>query len=57
MNDIGDDTNIQHIQDYTTTHVGNYFYVLLSVMLFGIILNALPGVQDFVAPPRKRLRI
>jgi hypothetical protein len=48
MNDRGD-TNIQHIQDYATAHVGNYFLVLLSVMLFGIVLNALPGVRDFVA--------
>jgi POT family proton-dependent oligopeptide transporter len=48
MNDRGD-TNIQHIEDYTTAHVGNYFLVLLSVMLFGVVLNTLPGVRDFVA--------
>lgn len=41
--------NIQHIEDYSTAHVGNYFMALLFIMIFGIILNVLPWVRDFVS--------
>lgn len=42
-------TEISHIDDYTTARVGNYFCVLLSIMIFGVIVNSLPSVRSFVA--------
>ena len=41
-------TNISYIEDYATAHVKYYFLVLLGVMIFGILLNILPAVRDFV---------
>ena len=41
-------TAIGHIDDYATAQVGKYFYVLLGVMLFGVLINILPSVRDFV---------
>jgi len=41
-------TNIGHIEDYATANVGKYFMVLLSVMVFGIIVNVLPWVRSYV---------
>jgi hypothetical protein len=46
--------NIGHIDDYTTAHVGNYFTVLLCVMLSGVILNVLPSVRGFVESIEER---
>jgi len=40
--------NIQHIDDYVTAHVFKYFQVLIGILLFGIILNVLPSVSNFV---------
>jgi hypothetical protein len=40
--------NIQHIEDYATAHVSNYFWVLVSILLFGVILNILPPVRNMV---------
>ena len=42
------DTNIQHIDDYATAHVANYFWVLVGILLFGVLLNVLPAVRDLV---------
>jgi POT family proton-dependent oligopeptide transporter len=47
-------TNIGHIEDYTTAHVGKYFTVLLSVMVFGIILNVQPWVKGYVESIEER---
>ena len=41
-------TNISYIEDYATAHVKYYFLVLLGIMIFGILLNVLPAVRDFV---------
>jgi proton-dependent oligopeptide transporter, POT family len=40
--------NIGHVEDYATAHVGKYFFVLLSIMVFGVILNVLPWVRGYV---------
>lgn len=42
------DTNLQHLKDYATAHVGNYFAVLLLILLFGICLNVYGPVREFV---------
>lgn len=42
-------TEISHIEDYATAKVGNYFCVLLGVMLLGVFINILPWVRDFVS--------
>lgn len=42
------DLNISHVQDYATAHVYKYFFVLMCILVFGIILNTLPSVRDFV---------
>jgi hypothetical protein len=47
-------TNIGHIEDYATAHVGNYFTVLLCVMLFGIVLNLMPWVRGYVESIEER---
>eukprot|EP00977_Amphora_coffeiformis_P001021 scaffold220_cov169-Amphora_coffeaeformis.AAC.1 len=48
------DTNIQHIEDYTTARVGNYFWVLVAILLFGVGVNVLPGVRDLVESTEKK---
>ncbi len=40
--------NIGQIEDYSTAHVGKYFYVLLSIMIFGTIINITPCVREYV---------
>ncbi|KAL3925937.1 MAG: hypothetical protein SGILL_000080 [Bacillariaceae sp.] len=47
-------SNIGHIDAYATAHVGKYFTVLLCVMVFGIILNILPGVKEYVESIEER---
>jgi hypothetical protein len=42
------DTSIQHIEDYATAHVSNYFGMLMFILFFGITVNTLPPVRDFV---------
>lgn len=42
------DLNISHVEDYATAHVSNYFLLLLSILVFGIFVNTLPPVRDFV---------
>jgi POT family proton-dependent oligopeptide transporter len=42
------DTNIQHVEDYATAHVSKYFWVLVGILLFGVFLNTLSVVRDFV---------
>jgi POT family proton-dependent oligopeptide transporter len=41
-------TSIQKIEDYTTAHVGNYFWVLVGILILGVILNLLPCIREFV---------
>ena len=41
-------TNISHISDYATAHVYKYFLVLMGILFFGIFINTLPSVRDFV---------
>ena len=43
-----DNANIGEIEDYATAHVGKYFYLLLSIMVFGTIINLLPFVREYV---------
>lgn len=43
------DANINNIDDYTQARVVNYFWVLLLTSLFGMIVNLLPPVRDWVA--------
>ena len=43
------DTNLQHLGDYATAHIANYFVMLLSILVFGILLNLYPSVSNFVA--------
>lgn len=40
--------NIGQIEDYATAHVKKYFYVLLSIMIFGTIVNVMPCVREYV---------
>lgn len=40
--------NIGEIEDYASAHVGKYFYVLLSIMVFGTIINIMPFVREYV---------
>jgi POT family proton-dependent oligopeptide transporter len=47
-------SSIQHIEDYSTAHVANYFWVLVMVLLAGIFVNTLPSVRDFVDSLEKK---
>lgn len=40
--------NLSHLQDYATARVGNYFCVLLVILLVGVWLNVHPSVRKFV---------
>jgi len=40
--------NIGQIEDYATAHVKKYFYVLLSIMIFGTLVNVMPCVREYV---------
>jgi proton-dependent oligopeptide transporter, POT family len=42
------DTNLSHLEDYATAHVGRYFGVLFCILLFGIALNVYGPVRRFV---------
>lgn len=48
------DTNIQHIADYTTAHVGHYFSVLVVILIIGVVLNVLPFIRDMVDATEKK---
>jgi POT family proton-dependent oligopeptide transporter len=48
------DTNLQHIEDYATASVGNYFWVLFFILIFGIGLNLHPAVAGFVESTEKQ---
>lgn len=49
------DANIQRIEDYATAHVGNYFFVLVGILMIGMLINALPSVRDFVDGTEKKV--
>lgn len=46
--------NIGQIEDYATASVGKYFVVLLVIMLFGAIINVMPGVKNYVESIEER---
>lgn len=46
--------NIGHVEDYASAHVGNYFVVLLSIMIFGVFINVLPWVKEYVESIEER---
>eukprot|EP00978_Attheya_sp_CCMP212_P025832 scaffold83948_cov63-Attheya_sp.AAC.8 len=48
QNDNGT-TRISRIEDYTEAHVYNYFWVLFGIAVFGVFVNMLPSVRDWVA--------
>lgn len=41
--------SISKVGDYVTARVDNYFFVLLIISIFGIVINLLPSIRDFVA--------
>ena len=41
--------NIANIDDYVEARVGNYFWVLFFICIFGVIVNLLPSVTNWVA--------
>lgn len=40
---------IHRLEDYATTRIDSYFFVLLGISLVGVFINILPSVKDFVA--------
>jgi proton-dependent oligopeptide transporter, POT family len=42
------DMNISDLEDYVSASVGNYFWVLVAVLMIGIFLNSLSPVRSFV---------
>jgi len=46
--------NIEHIEDYVTARVGKYFVALLSIMVFGAIINIMPFVKLYVESIEER---
>jgi len=46
--------NIEHIEDYVTARVGKYFVTLLSIMVFGVVINILPVVNKYVESMKER---
>ena len=41
--------NISDIEDYVEARVSNYFWVLFFICVFGVIVNLLPQVKNYVA--------
>lgn len=48
------DENIGRIEDYATAHVSNYFGLLLLVMIFGVVINVVPSIKEFVESIEER---
>ena len=46
--------NIGRIQDYSESHVANYFWVLLGIILLGVAVNLLRPVRDWIPLVGKR---
>jgi POT family proton-dependent oligopeptide transporter len=46
--------SISHIDEYATAHVGRYFWLLFGICIFGVWLNLLPQVREFVASIEER---
>ena len=42
------DNNIICLDDYVTAHVNKYFWVLVAILVFGILLNTLTSIKEFV---------
>jgi proton-dependent oligopeptide transporter, POT family len=47
-------TQISHIKDYTTAHVGKYFWLLFVISVAGVLLNLIPVVREFVESIEER---
>ncbi|GAX25493.1 hypothetical protein FisN_12Lh032 [Fistulifera solaris] len=47
MNSSGK-ANLNTIEDYVEAHVYKYFVVLFVILLFGIVVNIMPGVRGYV---------
>lgn len=41
-------TNITRLEDYSTAHIMNYFWLLFWIAASGVLLNLLPAVKAFV---------
>jgi POT family proton-dependent oligopeptide transporter len=41
-------THISKIEDYTTAHIGRYFWVLFGISMLGVFVNLLPSVREWV---------
>mmetsp|Transcript_5519 Transcript_5519/g.10679 ORF Transcript_5519/g.10679 Transcript_5519/m.10679 type:complete len:445 (+) Transcript_5519:193-1527(+) len=48
------DENIGRLEDYATAHVGNYFVVLFTIMVFGAILNVVPCIKEYAESIEER---
>lgn len=46
--------NIGRIQDYSESHVANYFWVLLNIILLGAAVNLLHPVREWISLVEKR---
>lgn len=42
------EAHISKLEDYTSAHLVNYFWVLEFISLFGVVLNLLPSVKQWV---------
>jgi POT family proton-dependent oligopeptide transporter len=40
--------SISHVDEYATAHIGRYFWLLFVICIFGVWLNLLPQVREFV---------
>jgi len=48
------DQNIGRLEDYATAHVGNYFGLLMGIMIFGIVINVVPSIKEYVESIEER---
>jgi proton-dependent oligopeptide transporter, POT family len=46
-NSVGTNS-ISHIDEYATAHIARYFWLLLGICIFGVWINLLPQVREFV---------
>jgi POT family len=53
-NEYDGTANISHLEQYVTARVDKYFWVLVTILLFGTAVNLTPAVRDFVASIEQR---
>jgi proton-dependent oligopeptide transporter, POT family len=41
-------SRISRIEDYTTTRIAYYFWVLFAISMIGVVVNLLPSIREFV---------